>query len=82
MIELSVCIGSFCHLNGARNVSISFQHMIEDYKLHDKVRFQATFCTGQCTNDLVCVRLGGEVHQISADSARAFFHEAVLPLVQ
>ena len=39
MTELRVCIGSACHLNGARNVIASFRHMIEEHDLHDnKIR--------------------------------------------
>ena len=33
MTELRVCIGSACHLNGARNVIASFRHMIEEHDL-------------------------------------------------
>ena len=31
MIELNVCIGSSCHVNGAHTVATSFQHLIEEY---------------------------------------------------
>lgn len=81
MVELNVCIGSSCHINGAHNVAISFQHMIEEYSLHGKVNFSASFCMRQCGSQGVSVMLNGERYRISAEAARSFFKEKVLPLV-
>ena len=79
MLELSVCIGSACHIKGSHNVVSTFQHMIEEYSLHDKVDFKAAFCMRECHNSGVCVTLNGEKFNIPAESARAFFKEKVLP---
>lgn len=81
MIELSVCIGSACHINGSHNVVVTFQHMIEEYQLHDKLSLKAAFCMKQCTNSGVSVSLNGQVERITAEEARTFFMEKVLPLV-
>lgn len=80
MIELNVCIGSSCHVNGAHNVATSFQHLIEEYDLHDQINFAASFCMRQCGAQGVSVRLNGEAHRIAAESARTWFRENVLPL--
>jgi len=81
MIELSVCIGSSCHVNGAHNVVSSFQHLIEEYALHDKVHLAASFCTRRCSSSGVAVTLNGTIHRVPAELARSFFKENVLPLV-
>ena len=47
MVEVSVCIGSSCHLKGSYNVIQAFQQMIEENGLHDKVDFKATLCMRQ-----------------------------------
>ncbi len=82
MISLSVCIGTSCHLNGANNVVRSFQHLIEEYGLHDKVKISASFCMQACAREGVSVKIGEERFAVKAEEARRFFKEKVLPLVQ
>ena len=82
MICLSVCIGTSCHLNGAHNVVMSFQHLIEEYGLHDKVTVAAAFCMQTCSGGGVSVRINEEKFMIKAEEARSFFKEKVLPLAQ
>ena len=82
MINLSVCIGTSCHLNGANNVVMSFQHLIEEYDLHDKVLVTAAFCMQSCARGDVSVMIGEERFAVNANEARAFFREKVLPLVK
>lgn len=81
MVELSVCIGSSCHVNGANNIVITFQHLIEKHGLHDKINFAGSFCMRQCSGYGVSVALNGENYRITAAEARSFFKEKVLPLV-
>ena len=82
MVELKVCIGSACHVNGAHNVVATFQHMIEDLGLHDKVELAASFCMKACSGKGVSVTVDGKTERISAEGARAFFREQVLPLTE
>lgn len=82
MICLSVCIGTSCYLNGANNVVMTFQHLIEEYGLHDKVTVSAAFCMRSCSKDSVSVKIGEESFGVKAEEARAFFKEKVLPLVK
>ena len=82
MIELSVCIGSACHVKGSYNVVSTFRHMIEEYGLHSAVDFKAAFCMRECHKDGVCVTLNGEKQSIAPGSARVFFKEKVLPLTK
>lgn len=82
MIELSICIGSACHVNGARTVVSTFQKLIEEKNMQDKINLSASFCMKQCHNRGVSVRVNGEATNIPADSAEAFFNEKVLPLAE
>lgn len=79
MTELSVCIGSACHVNGAHNVIQTFQHLIEENGLNDKIDFKAAFCMRMCGKSGVSVILNGEKFHIQAESARDFFRDKVLP---
>ena len=82
MIELRVCIGSACHLHGAHNVIATFQHLIEEYNLHDQIKFEAAFCMGKCSKTGVSVSLNGEQYRLEAENARSFFKEQILPLAE
>jgi hypothetical protein len=82
MTELAVCIGSACHIKGAHNVVQSFRHLIEEYKLDDKIEFKATFCMRMCRKSGVSVTLDGVEYNIPAETARDFFREKVLPAVK
>lgn len=81
MIEVSVCIGSSCHLKGAYNVIQIFQQAIEEHKLHERVALKATFCMKQCQNTGVMVQIGGDKHSVTPEMARRFFIVNILPLV-
>lgn len=79
MIDLSVCVGSACHIKGSYNVINSFQQIIEEYNLSDKVELKAIFCLGHCMQG-VSVKIGdSEIHSVSASTARNFFKSEVLP---
>ena len=43
MVNLSVCIGSACHIKGSYNMISMFQQMIEENQLHDKVELKGVF---------------------------------------
>lgn len=81
MIELSVCVGSSCHIKGSYNVIQTFQQFIEENKLHGKIDFKANFCMKQCTNQGVAVTVDGKTYNVAPEEARLFFKENVLPLV-
>ena len=70
MVEVSVCIGSSCHLKGSYNVIQAFQQMIEEMGLHDKVDFKATFCMRQCSCSGVAVSVNGQVYSASSSMKR------------
>ena len=82
MIELSVCIGSSCHLKGSYNVIQTFQHLIEEHNLHERVAFQATFCMKECHKPGVSVKLNGVKHVILPEQARQFFQQNILALLE
>ena len=82
MITLSVCVGTSCYLNGANNVTMSFQHLIEEYRLHDKITLCASFCAQACSKNTVSVKVNDEMFAINANDARSFFKEKILPLVK
>jgi len=78
MLELNVCIGSSCHLKGSYNILQTFQQLLEEENLHDKVDLKAQFCMKQCQNG-VSVSIGDTIYSVSPETAREFFREHVVP---
>lgn len=81
MIELSVCIGSSCHLKGSYNVIQTFLALIEEHQLHDRIDFKSTLCMKRCHYEGVGLMLNGEEHRIMPDEAAEFFNAKVFPLL-
>ena len=79
MNELKVCIGTTCHLNGANNVVMTFQHLVEEHSLHDKLEISAIFCDKTCSQKGVAVHVNGKPYRISSAEARQFFLNTVIP---
>jgi NADH:ubiquinone oxidoreductase subunit E len=81
MMEISVCIGTACHLKGSYNIIAAFQQMIEESKLNDKVCVKAAFCMGKCENDGVCVKIGdGEAKSVTTTSVKHYFNTHIVPV--
>lgn len=78
MIDLSVCVGSACHIKGSYNVINSFQQIIEEYNVSDKVELKAIFCLGHCTEGVSVKIDDSEVYSVSGTTARKFFETEVM----
>ncbi|MDF2942332.1 MAG: hypothetical protein K0S01_1190 [Herbinix sp.] len=78
MVEINVCIGTSCHLNGSYNVVQTFQQLIEEYSLHEKIEFEAKFCMKECQNKGVSVSVDGVAYRIEPENAREFFLSTIL----
>ncbi len=61
-MNISVCVGSSCHLRGSYDIIELMKKNIEKYGLEDTVNLGAAFCLGKCTNgvsikiddDIIC----------------------------
>ena len=48
MITVTVCVGSSCHVKGARQVINSFKELLARENLEDKVELKGSFCMEHC----------------------------------
>ncbi|MDR1932979.1 MAG: (2Fe-2S) ferredoxin domain-containing protein, partial [Spirochaetales bacterium] len=69
MLELCVCVGSSCHIKGSYNVIQTFQQLIEEKSLHEKINFKSSFCQKQCQYPGVAVSVGGTLHHVAPEKA-------------
>jgi len=81
-MEVRVCIGEFCHLQGAEIITRVFMELAEKEKLGDDFDFKGVFCLGACQEEGVSVRVGNKVHKVDREHAEEFFRSVVLPAVK
>ena len=77
LMTLTVCIGSSCHLKGSKKVAQTFEKLIAENNLRDKVNFHAAFCMGNCQNG-ISVSLDDTVYSVTPETAEEFFKREVM----
>ena len=80
MVEVSVCIGSSCHIKGSRQVVELLQEKIAEHDLKDKVELAGTFCLGRCQEG-VCVTIDDDFFSVSPETTAEFFEKEILARV-
>ena len=48
MPTVIVCVGSSCHIKGARSLIERFNNLLKEHKLEDKVELKGSFCMERC----------------------------------
>ncbi|MDR0841267.1 MAG: NAD(P)H-dependent oxidoreductase subunit E [Christensenellaceae bacterium] len=79
-MKITVCLGSACHLKGARQVVEELQYLIAENNLKEKIELSGTFCMGDCPNG-VCVTVDGVQFSLTSATTKDFFEKEVLPKV-
>ena len=50
MKNISICVGSSCHLKGSYKIIELAKDYIANHNIGDKVNLGAAFCLGRCTD--------------------------------
>jgi NADH:ubiquinone oxidoreductase subunit E len=48
MVTVTVCVGSSCHIKGARNIITRFSELIKEHQLEREVELKGSFCMERC----------------------------------
>jgi len=48
MVTVTVCVGSSCHVKGARDVIECFKDLLKENNVTDKIELQGSFCMERC----------------------------------
>ncbi len=78
MVEVRVCVGTSCHLNGSYNVVQDIQQLIEQHSLHEQLNFEAIFCMKQCQAKGVSIKVDDEEFRIEPSQVKEFFEEKIM----
>ena len=73
MIEITVWIGTSCHLNGSEDVIRTFKKLNKSNRLEKKINLKGTFCMGKCSSKNIRVSIGNDIFETSVEDAESFF---------
>lgn len=76
-MRVTICIGSACHLKGAREIIQELQQLVSQHGLAEKVDLNGSFCSGNCVNG-VCVTLDGTVFSLKPEDTKSFFDKEIM----
>lgn len=79
-MKITVCIGSSCHIKGARHVVECLKRLISENNLGDKIELGGTFCMGKCGEN-VSVTIDDIFYSISPEHVEDFFRKEVMTKV-
>ncbi len=79
-MKLTVCIGSSCHLKGARQVIEQLQQLVKEKNIEEQVELCGTFCLGNCQRG-VCVQIDEQIFSVLPKTTIHFFETEVLSKV-
>jgi NADH:ubiquinone oxidoreductase subunit E len=48
MVTVTVCVGSSCHIKGARDMIERFNALLKEHELQEKVELKGSFCMDRC----------------------------------
>lgn len=82
MKDLTVCVGSSCHLKGSYQVIQTFERLIKQHGLTEKVKLKASFCQGKCMRGISCQFDGEPIQDVNMANAEEIFNQKVLPNVE
>lgn len=80
-MEITICIGSSCHLRGSRDVIQILERLIAHYNLKDRVTLKGSFCMGECTGG-VCVSVDGRKFSLTPSNTEDFFKKEVVEVLE
>ncbi|MDD2955194.1 MAG: (2Fe-2S) ferredoxin domain-containing protein [Oscillospiraceae bacterium] len=82
MIEITVCVGSSCHMKGSYQVIKTFTELIRANQLDDVVHLKASFCMGRCLSGIAVTVNGEPVENVGFVNAEQIFYDHIFPLAQ
>ena len=77
-MTVTVCVGSSCHIKGARDVIMRFNALIEEHGLQEQVELKGSFCMERCGEGVNWQIDDEPMTSAGVDEAVAVFRERVI----
>ena len=82
MVNVSICVGSACHMKGTYATTKLFREELEKAGIADKVHLTASFCMGNC-KDGPCAKVNDTLfHHVDAGRVPSLIAEEIEPLTR
>jgi len=82
MITVTICVGSSCHIKGARDLIACFNDLLTKEGLADKVELKGSFCMEHC-GEGINWKIGDEIlSSSSVEEGAEMFRKKVLGLLE
>ncbi len=76
-MEITICIGSSCHLKGSRDVIKILDRLISQNHLKDQIALKGSFCMGECADNGVCICVNDERFHVAPFETESFFNNEI-----
>ncbi len=77
--EVTVCVGSSCHLKGSYQVVKSYEQLIKEHQLEDRLKLKASFCQGKCQGGVAVTFDGEYLPDVTIANCKQVFLDKILP---
>ena len=77
-LEITICIGSSCHLKGSRDVIKIMERFISLNHLDSEITLKGSFCMGECSKTGVCICINNERFNVTPSEVESFFNYEIL----
>ena len=82
MLNISICVGSSCHLKGAPEIIRLLENGVAEHGLENDVVLTGSFCIGKCNRVGVTIQVNDDVHVgVTTENFRDFFKEHILDVI-
>ena len=78
MTEVVICVGSSCHIKGARRVVEGLTKLVKESGMSELIKLSGSFCMGRCEENGVSVKVDGEIHFVDPDHVEEFFRDVIM----
>ncbi|GAE89896.1 (2Fe-2S) ferredoxin domain-containing protein [Acetivibrio straminisolvens] len=80
-MKVSICIGSSCHLKGAKQIVEQLQSLVVGHNLKDQIELGGSFCMKNCVNG-VSVTVDDKLFSVTPENAKSFFETEILKRIK
>ena len=77
-MEITICIGSSCHLKGAKTVVSILENLIEQHDVKNDIYLKGSFCMGKCSSEGVSMKVDDDFFYMTPEATEQFFQDEIL----
>jgi NADH:ubiquinone oxidoreductase subunit E len=81
-MEITVCIGSSCHLKGSRDVIKILERLISLNRMEEQIALKGSFCMGECSENGVCICVDEKRFHVIPSGTDSFFNDQIKKKLQ